>query len=174
MKKIIFILVAVLVLSSGFKTNTRIDTNSRIKAVFLLNFTKLIEWPKAYRSGNFVVGVIGETPLYNELSKMAKIKKVANQSLTIKRFSNISEIAKCHILYVAKSQSSQIKSVLKKVENSSTLIVTEQVGLADRGAGINFVVKNNRQKFELNKTNVEKYKLKISSNLEALAVSVKK
>jgi hypothetical protein len=43
----------------------------------------------------------------------------------------------------------------------------------DKGSGINFVVKNNRQKFELNKNNVEKYKLKISSNLEALAFSVK-
>lgn len=174
MKKIAFILITILVLSSGFKTGGRIDTNSRIKAVFILNFTKLIEWPKTYRSGNFVVGVIGETPLFNELSKMAKVKKVANQSLTIKRFNSTADIGKCHILYVTKSQSSHIKSVLEKVKGNSTLIVTEQVGLADKGAGINFVVKNNRQKFELNKTNVEKYQLKVSSSLESLAVSVKK
>lgn len=174
MKKIAFILIAVLVLSSGFKTGGRIDTNSRIKAVFILNFTKLIEWPKTYRSGNFVVGVIGETPLYNELTKMAKVKKVANQSLSISKFKSVNDIAKCHILYVTKEQSSKIKDVLKQVKNNSTLIVTEQSGLADKGAGINFVIKNNRQKFELNKTNVEKYKLKVSSNLEALAVSVKK
>lgn len=173
MKKIAFILIAILVLSSGFKTGDRVDTNSRIKAVFILNFTKLIEWPKAYRSGEFIVGVIGETPLYTELSKMAKVKKVANQSLSITKFKSIDAIGKCHILYITKGQSSKISNVLKKVKNNSTLIVTEETGLIDKGAGINFVVKNNRQKFELNKTNVEKHKLKVSSNLEALAIIVK-
>ena len=53
------------------------------------------------------------------------------------------------------------------------LIITEKEGLVEKGAGINFIIKNNRQKFELNKKNVEKYKLKVSSNLEALAFTVK-
>lgn len=173
MKKSIFILLTTFVLSTGFKT-TRVDTNSRIKAVFILNFTKLIEWPKIDRSGNFVVGVVGETPLYSELFKMAKIKKVANQPLSIAKFNTIEDIGKCHILYVTKENCNAIKEVLKKVDNNSTLVITEKVGLADKGAGINFVVKDNRQKFELNITNVEKNKLKVSSNLESLAVSVKK
>ena len=173
MKKTVSILIAVLVLSSGFKLENRVDTNSRIKAVFILNFTKLIEWPKSYRVGDFVVGVVGETPLYPELTKMAKVKKVANQSLTIKHFKSISEIEKCHILYVTKNKSNEIGNVIKKIKSNSTLIVTEQQGLTKKGAGINFIVQNNRQKFELNKTNVEKYKLKVSSNLEALAVTTK-
>ena len=173
MKKVAFILIAILVLSSGFKTGGKVDTNSRVKAVFILNFTKLIEWPKPYRVGEFVVGVVGESPLYTELAKMAKIKKVANQSLSIKKYKTINEIGKCHILYVTKTKSKEISDVLKKVKSNSTLVITEQTGLADKGAGINFVVKNNRQKFELNKSNVEKYKLKVSSNLEALAIIVK-
>jgi hypothetical protein len=138
-----------------------------------MNFTKLIEWPKSYREGNFVVGVVGESPLFSELSKMAKTKKVANQSLQIKKFNTTKDIAKCHILYVSRNQSEEISSVLKKVKSNSTLIITEKQGLVDKGAGINFIIKNNRQKFELNKKNVEKYKLKVSSNLEALAFTVK-
>jgi hypothetical protein len=144
-----------------------------MKAIFIMNFTKLVEWPQAYRQGNFVVGVIGESPLYLELSKMAKTKKVANQKLEIKKFGTTKDISKCHILYVSKGKSENILSVVKKVKSNSTLIVTEQQGLVDKGAGINFIVKNNRQKFELNKKNVEKYKLKVSSNLEALAFTVK-
>ena len=138
-----------------------------------MNFTKLIEWPKSYREGNFIVGVVGESPLYSELSKMSKTKKVANQSLQIKKFSTSKEIGKCHILYVSKGQGQDISSVLKKVKSNSTLIITEERGLVDKGAGINFIIKDNRQKFELNKENVEKYKLKVSSNLEALAFTVK-
>ena len=138
-----------------------------------MNFTKMIEWPKSYREGNFVVGVIGDSPLYTELTKMAKTKKVSNQSLQIKKFNTIKDIGKCHILYVSRNKSQEISSVLKKVKSNSTLIITEKQGLVDKGAGINFIIKNNRQKFELNKKNVEKYKLKVSSNLEALAFTVK-
>jgi YfiR/HmsC-like len=161
-----------LFLVSGFK-NPGVDGNSKMKAIFIMNFTKLIEWPKSYREGNFVVGVVGESPLYTELTKMAKTKKVANQSLQIKKFSSAKDVGKCHILYVSRNRSEEISSVLKKVKSNSTLIITEKQGLVDRGAGINFIIKNNRQKFELNKKNVEKYKLKVSSNLEALAFSVK-
>lgn len=172
MKKSILILVSILVLSSGFRMAV-VDTNSKMKAIFIMNFTKLIEWPQPYREGNFVVGVIGESPLFNELSEMAKTKKVANQSLQIKKFSSPSEISNCHILYLSKDESGEISEVIKKIKTNSTLIITEETGLVDRGAGINFIIKDNRQKFELNKKNVEKYKLKVSSNLESLAFIVK-
>lgn len=162
-----------MILSTGFQIKSSYDTNSKIKAVFIYNFTKYIEWPKNYRQGSFVVGVVGDAPLYKELSKMALTKKVANQSFEIKKFNNVAEIGKCHILYVTKEKKESLGNILKKVKNNSTLIVTESPGMVDKGAGINFVVKNNKQKFELNKTNVEKYKLKVSSNLEALATTVK-
>ena len=138
-----------------------------------MNFTKLIEWPASYREGNFIVGVIGDSPLYAELVKMAKTKKVANQPLEIKKFSTVEDIGKCHILFVSENKSQDITSVVKKVKSNSTLIITSKQGLVDKGSGINFIVKNNRQKFELNKENVEKNKLKVSSNLEALAFTVK-
>ena len=173
MKKTTLIFISILVLFSGFKPESKVDTNSRIKAVFILNFTKLIEWPKSYRTGEFVVGVVGDTPLYLELTKMAKVKKVANQSLVIKQFKSTSDIEKCHILYVTKEKSNEISGVIQKIKTNSTLIVTEDQGLTKKGAGINFIVQNNRQQFELNKTNVEKYKLKVSSNLEALAITAK-
>lgn len=171
MKKVVIILISLLILNSGFKVG--VDTNSKMKAIFIMNFTKLIEWPASYREGNFVVGVIGNSPLYTELIKMAKTKKVANQSLEIKKFSGVQEIGKCHILFVSENKSEEINSVLKKVKPNSTLVITSKHGLVEKGSGINFIVKNNRQKFELNKQNVEKSKLKVSSNLEALAFTVK-
>jgi len=174
MKKIAFILFSFLIINTGFVKFGSVDMNSKIKAVFIYNFTKYIEWPKAYRQGNFVIGMMGDSPLYEELIKMAKVKKVANQSLQILKFNDVEEIKKCQILFISKTKSEELRSVIKKVKTNSTLIVTENEGLVDEGAGINFVVKDNRQKFELNKANVESHKLKISSTLEALAVEVKK
>ena len=171
MKKLAFILISLLILNSGFKVG--VDTNSKMKAIFIMNFTRYIEWPESYREGNFVVGVVGNSPLYTELIKMAKTKKVASQTLEIRKFDEIGDIAKCHILYVSENKSQDILSVVSQVKQNSTLIITAKEGLVDKGSGINFVVKNNRQKFELNKKNVEKKQLKVSANLEVLAVSVK-
>ena len=172
-KKIAFILFSLLIIHTGFKPAGAIDTNAKIKAVFIYNFTKYIEWPNSYKEGEFTIGVIGESPLYSELTKMTQTKKVANQSLHVKKFSSVDEISRCHILYLSKDKSGEISSLLKSLKNNSTLIVTEETGLVDKGAGINFIIKDNRQKFELNKGNVEKYKLKVSSSLEALAFTVK-
>lgn len=173
MKKLVPIFIVLFFLTSGFKLGTAIDTNAKIKAVFIYNFTKYIEWPPSYKEGEFTIGIIGETSLYSELIKMTETKKVANQTLEVKKFETPSDVTKCHILYVCKDKSGNITDIIKKLKNNSTLIVTEDVGLVDKGAGINFIIKDNRQKFELNKSNVEKYKLKVSSNLEALAFTVK-
>lgn len=173
MKKTLSIFILLFIFSSGFKLNNNIDTNAKIKAVFIYNFTKYIEWPQTYKEGEFTIGIIGETPLYSELIKMTETKKVANQTLEVKKFSSPADVTKCHILYVSKDKSSSLGDIIKQLKNNSTLLVTEENGLMDKGAGINFIIKDNRQKFELNKSNVERYKLKVSSNLEALAFTVK-
>jgi len=169
MKRIIFILLSISTLLTGFK-DANIDTNSKVKAIFILNFAKLIEWPEPYQKGDFNIGIIGESPLYNELKRMAGTKKVANQKINVENIKLIKDIKKYHILYVSQEKSDQLSKIVEEIEKNSTLIITEKEGLIDsRGVGINFIVRGNRQKFELNTTNIKRSKLKISSNLKALS-----
>ncbi|MDQ3112010.1 MAG: YfiR family protein, partial [Bacteroidota bacterium] len=62
--------------------------------------------------------------------------------------------------------------ITARLKGKATLLVTEQPGLAKKGSAINFVVVENRQKFELNQNNAEKNNLKVSSSLLALAIPV--
>ena len=62
---------------------------------------------------------------------------------------------------------------MEKNKNKSTLIITDKAGLASKGAGINFIVQENKQKIELNRSNIERYKLKVASSLVELAIQVK-
>lgn len=154
-------------------TPPKIDTNAKIKAVFIYNFTKYIEWPSDYRSGEFTIGILGDNKaLYTELTKMSKVKKVANQSFSIKSFANISEIDKPHILYIPTDKAVELSKAVARLKGKSTLIVTEKPGLAKQGSAINFIIVGNRQKFELNKATAEQHKLKVASTLETLAVMV--
>lgn len=84
MKKTSFILLLVFIIGSSFITKKEVDTNAKLKAVFMYNFTKYIEWPKAYQTGYFVFGIVGDTPLYDELTKMAQTKKIGNQPILVK------------------------------------------------------------------------------------------
>jgi len=170
---IIIVLVGVLSLAAApIQQAEQYNTNAKMKAMFVYNFTKYIEWPQDYKAGNFVIGVLGDSPLLNELNRMAATKKVVNQTIEVKQYNSIDDIQKCHMLFVSKEQTGKIVQAKTKVTTFSTLIITEVEGLAKKGSGINFVIRDNKQRFELNKRTIEKHKLKVSSNLLALAIVV--
>jgi len=164
--------IFILTISTAY-TPPKVDTNAKIKAVFIYNFTKYIEWPSSYQSGEFTIGILGDNPtLFNELTKMSKVKKVANQSFSIKSYNLVSEVDNPHILYIPNDKAAELSEAVKKLKGKSTLIVTEKPGLAKLGSAINFIIVGNRQKFELNKSTAEQHKLKVASTLENLAVMV--
>lgn len=149
------------------------DTNAKIKAVFIYNFTKYIEWPENYKTGEFTIGILGENDaLFKELNQMSKVKKVANQTFSIKSYSQIGDVSNPHILYIPADSAEALSKAVDKLKGKSTLIVTEKPGMAKKGSAINFVIVGNRQKFELNKNTAEKHNLKVASTLEKLAVLV--
>ncbi len=166
-------MAAAFILITGFKSFQTIDTNSRIKAVFMYNFARYIDWPSSYKDGPFVIGVFGDSKVLSELKKMAKMKKINSRPLKVVQYERVGDVGKCHILYIPKKYSDEFNAINKKLKSQSTLVITESKGLLDKGAGVNFVVVNNRQKFELNKSLLKKKKLKVSNDLEALAVTVK-
>ena len=79
----------------------------------------------------------------------------------------------CHILYVLSDYSSQLNEVIEKMKSKSTLIITDKAGFTSKGAGINFVVQENKQKIELNKANIKRYKIKSCLQLSGIGNSGK-
>ena len=168
------LLIVVLPAFTPANQGPKVDTGAKIKAVYIYNFTKYIEWPADYQSGDFTIAILGENAsLYKELNNMSKVKKVANRPFTIKLINNVDEIGKSHIVYIPKDNISLVAKALSKVNGKSTLIVTESPGYAKKGATINFMIAGGRQKFELNKSTAQLHNLKVSSTLESLAVLVK-
>lgn len=159
----------------GFTAFGQVDVKqaeAHIKAVYLYNFSKYIEWPSDYRDGDFIIGVLNGSPaMIAELTKMAASKTAGSQKFVVKNFKSATEIGKCNILYVPESSNAQLLDVIKKIKGQSTLLVTESVGDAKKGAAINFVLKESKQEFELNKGNAERCKLVVSSSLSALAIA---
>ncbi len=149
------------------------DPNAKVKAVFIYNFTRYFEWPDKMKSGNFVIHIIGTNANLNaELNKMATSKQVGNQKLEIKASTSIDVSLKPHIIYLLSDASDILKEVMSKYKGKGALIVTEKIGLAKSGSAINFVVVDNKQKFEYSVNNAKKSGLKTSDELKSLAIAV--
>src|SRR5690606_40817561 len=100
--------------------------------------------------------------LYEEIESNHGSKPVGTQSIKVKSFNSLSEIERCHILLIDRSKSTYVKQLVKKYKDFSTLIVSESdYGLQD-GATINFIVQDNKNIFELSKSNAQTSKLVIS------------
>jgi hypothetical protein len=147
------------------------QTVAKIKVAFIYNFTRLVEWPPDYKEGDFVIAVLNANPtLLNELNALTQ-KTLGKQKVVIKNFKSVQEIDKCNILFIPEGSNNLLAEALKKIHGTSTLLITEAEGDAKKGSAINFIIKDNKQAFELNKSNAEKNHLTVSSSLKTLAAT---
>lgn len=143
-----------------------------VKALFVYNFTKYIEWHEQSISPQFRIGVLGESAMGEKLSMILKGKKLYNRAIEVKEIKNIDDVAGYQIIYISKSQSDQLKQVIEHCTLSETLIVTEDKNMAAKGSCINIVERDQKIKFEMNETAIKKAGLKVASQLYELAIVV--
>lgn len=141
----------------------------KAQAMFIYNFSRLIEWPVSYKTGPFVIEAFGNSSLYNELELYAKNKLVGSQAIHVKKIDSPQEIGRCHIIFVPFNKTKQLPDILSAIGNKSILIITEKNGAIDDGAAINFLVVGNRLKFELKAENATSRDIKLSSQLSEMA-----
>ncbi|MGZ4034739.1 MAG: YfiR family protein [Bacteroidia bacterium] len=173
-KKIMVCCIASFLMLSSFSTRSYAqDINYKAYSVYIYNFIKYIEWPEDTKKGEFVIAVIGNSPINDELKALAASKKANGQTIVIKQYNSIDEVGPCQILYICSSKSNVLKSAIEKTKNMSALLITEREGLAKKGAGINFVtLEDETLKFEVNKKVIEAHNLKIPKVLIELGLKV--
>ena len=121
MKRLVSILlILILPVVSAFRpseSSQKTDTTAKIKAVFIYNFTKYIEWPKEYQSGEFTIGILGDyEALYEQLMKLSKQVKVSEQAFSIKNIENTESLNSPHILYIPDDSTDQLSEALAKLQ----------------------------------------------------------
>ena len=158
-------------------TNLQIFAQSNmdyaIHANIVYRFTKYIDWPESKKQGDFVIGIVGDSPLYGELKSFITNKTVGQQKIVIKKLSSSETSYNCHILFIAEDRSGSVKKIAATTKGTSTLLVSESDGLARKGSCINFVLIEDHLKLEINKNNIEERDLNIATELLSLGIIVK-
>lgn len=147
------------------------QTEANLKAVFMYNFTKFIEWENLNMDKRFVIGILGQSSLEKPLREIAKNNMVSNKKIEIRHYNSPEEIGQCHILFIPRSNVLELASILEKLDRG-VLTISESPGFARQGTAINFVVLNDKLKFEMNKRAIYLAGLKASSQLLKLALIV--
>jgi hypothetical protein len=145
-----------------------------VHANIIYHFTKYINWPDEKKSGDFVIGVVGDSPLLEKLkSLIGQSKMVGSQHIVVRKYTASTGSFNCHILFISEDASSSLKKIVPGTASSSTLLVTESEGLARKGSCINFIIADDRLKLEINKKNIEQRGLGIATELLNLGTVVK-
>ncbi len=142
-----------------------------VKAAFLYNFVKFIDWPSEAFKDNLSpikLYILGKDPFGDALDTI-KDKAVKGRKLTLKRIQGVDEVRGCHILFISPSERGNVQQIIQSVRNSPVLTISEMERFTQVGGMINFIIVENKVQFEINPEAAQQNRLKISSQLLKLA-----
>ncbi|HEV8082997.1 MAG TPA: YfiR family protein [Chitinophagaceae bacterium] len=170
-KRYLFLSIAMIFIGCMNNYAMAQEFNYKVNAMYIYYFTKYINWPDHSGSAFLTIGVLGDSPVTDQLKIIIAGKKPGSVPIIIKII-EISEVTKCQIIVVSKSQSSITNQVQEATRNLPILIVTEKRGLVKKGANICIYIDdedNFKTKFEISKKNMQARKLKVANELLKIA-----
>jgi hypothetical protein len=144
----------------------------RIKAAFVCKFAGYVEWPAqvfARTDSPIVIGVIATEAVADEVARTAAGLSVDGRALVVRRLHRGDPIANAHLVYIANSEEGRLAETLAAVKGQPVLVVTESSRAAALGSMINFVVVDDKVRFDIAPQAAESSRLRISSRLISVA-----
>jgi hypothetical protein len=148
----------------------------QIKAAYLYNFAKFVEWPAQSFTNSespLVIGVFGQNPFGDELTAIAKDHKINGRNIVVRRVATVREAGGVHLMFIGAAEAGRLAETLAALKANRVLTVGESEKFIAAGGMINFMLEENRVRFEINAAAAEQQGLEISAQLLKLAKSVR-
>ena len=145
----------------------------QVKAAFLYNFVKFVEWPAAppWQEGPITLCVLGKDPFGGALERVIEGKTVNGRPLSIRRIGDMAGARSCHVLFVGAAEAGHVDEIVRIAHSSSVLTVSEIDRFCERGGVITFVMEGLRVRFRINPKAAASSGLTVSSKLLQLAAA---
>jgi len=146
-----------------------------VKAAFLYNFAKFVEWPSetlSDASAEMVLCLLGDSSLGQPLESTVEGKTVKNHRIVVRSVFNADEARQCHVLFLTSADPAAWRSVLGSLEGAPVLTVGDGETFAQRGGIIAFKMEGNKVRFAINADAASRARLQISSQLLKLAAFI--
>ena len=160
-------------LAPGSEADSVIAREYKVKAAFIYNFAKFVEWPaqKLGESTPLVIGVLGPNPFGDELENALKGRQINGRGIVVRQFDDVETAKAAHLLFVSVNDETKLRKALKEY---GVLTIGQSESFARNGGIITFTFEHDKLGFEINVGAAEQAGLKISAQLQKLAKSVRK
>lgn len=144
-----------------------------VKAAFLLRFAEYVDWPPAaLASGRFTVAVIGADGVVANLQHLLPGYSIKNLPTQVRPIRSIQELGDSQMLYLGRGQNDALRAALVRALAQPILLVTDEEQNLDAGGAVNFVLIDQRVRFEVSLPAAERSGVTISSELLSVAYRV--
>jgi hypothetical protein len=141
-----------------------------LKAAFIYNFSKFVEWPEnAFRGRrDFCIATLGRTPLDRELAALNG-KVVQGRSIVFRKLSSPDDAAQCQVLIVGRSELARLEGILDTLRDQPVLTIAESDDFCKKGGMLSLEKENGKIVFDVNFRETQRARLKPNSQLLKLA-----
>jgi hypothetical protein len=148
----------------------------QVEAAYLYNFGRFVEWPAKGTNapGFFTICVLGEDPFGHALDAILAGETIGNQRVVARRISSPQTLGDCQILFISSSEAKRLNKIIEALDRSAILTVSDIPQFSQRQGMIQFVLEENRIRFEVNLTATQRAGLTLSSELLKVATAVRK
>ena len=170
------LLAALSMVATGAGADTATALEYKVKAGYLFNFAKFVDWPAKtlpVTNSPIVIGVLEDDPAAPLLDQQLQGKVANGHPLLVRRLPDLAGVPVCQIFFISRAQSQRTDELLANSQTAPVLLVGEADQFAHRGGMINFVRKDETFRLEVNLEAAEKAGLKVSSKLASIATLVK-
>jgi hypothetical protein len=148
---------------------------SQVKAAYLFNFLKFVEWPGnpvVDGQGKWVIGIVGDSPVGGELARLAERKSALNRDLQVKKLRATDDLRACNILFISESERKRLPLIFAALRGSSVMTVADMHHFIESGGMVQLVVEDARVRLTIDVGATDRARLKVSSKLMALTLAV--
>lgn len=170
------LLLGLLVFAVGSTAQAQgISKEYQLKAAFLFNFTKFVEWPAdrfQTETSPIIIAVLGQNPFDAELHKLVAGRSVHGRFIQLRHITTADEISDVHVVFIPTGEEARLGAGM--LREAGVLTVGESALFAERGGIIRFILIDEKVRFEINQASGERAGLKLSGQLLKLATALRR
>jgi len=163
---------AMLLVAAAVSLQAQAVTEYQVKAAFLYNFAKFVEWPSsAFNSPQepITICIVGQNPFGPGLDRAARATVVGNRTVSVRQVSDGQQASRCQIVFMGASERKRSRAWIEALRGRSVLTVGESEGFLASGGVINFKLEGERVRIEISTAAADRAGLHISAKLLSLA-----
>lgn len=148
----------------------------QIKALYLFNFTKYVDWPDLSSASNgtpFVIGISDAPEIHSDLQEITRGKRILGREIVVRKITAVGEVKVCQLLFIGTADKRRLAELLKTARELAVLTVGEAEDFLAQGGVINFVRQDNKMRVEISLDAAHSARLVVSAKLLAVARAIK-